>query len=125
MSSTIERMAADACLGADPHALATSATSRCLTIPAAMRGKFCVFQAEGSDVWIRFGTASDLAVSATAVSTVNDGALTAVATCAHVHIPAGVTLGFRLDPSWTRMADISADTSGYFRFGVAQGAFGG
>jgi hypothetical protein len=122
--SDILRWASDACPGDVPHARATVSTSERLLIPDDMRGKFCTFTAEGTDVWIRFGTSDTLAVSRTAVSTVSSEVLTADTTAAHVHIPSGTTMSFRLQAGWTRLAHISTATSGYFRFGLAQGAFG-
>lgn len=122
--SDIMRAAADACPGDTPHSRATVAASERLTIPTDMRGKFCAFSAEGQDVFVRFGTATDLEVSATAVSTVDTEVLTAAATTPHIHVPAGTTVQIRLQRTWTKMAHISPSTGGYFRFGLAQGGFG-
>lgn len=123
MSSDILRRAADFTVGV-PHARNTVTTSERLSIPEDMRGQFCVFMAEGQDVWIRFGTAADLAVSRTARSTESSEALTADTTAAHLHVPKESMVSIRLQSGWTRMAHVSAATGGAFRFAPAQGGFG-
>lgn len=119
--SQIERAAADACPSGDPYAVATVTSSTRYTIPDAMAGKFCWFQAVTSDVAVRFGGSSvDVAISAR--SSVSTEALTAEGSEPHLYLVAGApAMSVRLDASWTKMAHISADTSGVFRFGPAQG----
>lgn len=123
MSSIIERMSADVCPGGDPYALDTVTTSRRLKIPASMTGKFCAFTAEASTVYVRFGDET-VEVSAAARSTVSTEALTADGKEPHLTIEAGSTVHWRIPASATHMADISADASGVFRFGSAQGGLG-
>lgn len=123
MSSQIEIMSADVCPGGDPYALATVATSRRLAIPASMIGKFCWFTAETITVYVRFG-GSSVDVASSAVSTVDTEALTVEGSEPHLTIEAGTTVHWRIPADATHMADIGADTSGKFRFGPAQGAFG-
>lgn len=121
--SMIERVAADACPGDVPYALATSDTSRRIQIPDEMRGAYCAFTAAAVDVMIRFGDAT-VTVSASDVSTVAGGVITAEGTEPHIRVHAGTTVHWRLQGAWTHMADISESTAGRFEFVRAQGAFG-
>jgi hypothetical protein len=126
MSSQLERMAADACPGDTPYCLATTATAngQRITIPAEMVGKFCWFGAQTLDVFIRFGTGS-LQVDATQVTTLSSEDVdVAGAKVPHLFVPAGSVVHWRLDAGWTKMCHISSGTSGFFRFGLAQGHFG-
>lgn len=123
MSSKPEIWSADVCPGDDAYALATSASSRRLEIPAAMIGKYCWFTAETITVYVRFGD-DEVDVASSAVSTVDAEVLTVEGSEPHITIEAGQTVHWRLQGTWTHMADIAADTSGKLRFGLAQGEFG-
>jgi hypothetical protein len=123
MSDTINRMADDVAIGT-PHSRATVTTHEVLTIPAEMVGKYCFFAAQTTDVFIRFGTDANVEASISAVSTVSATVLSAVATVAHLYVPAGSERHIRLKSAWTHMAHESADALGFFRFGLAQGQYG-
>jgi hypothetical protein len=128
MSTQLERMAADACPGDTPYCLATTATAngQRITIPAEMIGKFCWFGAQTLDVFIRFGvTADSIQVDATQVTTLTGEAVNVAGPkVPHLFVPAGSVVHWRLDAGWDKLVHISSGTTGFLRFGLAQGHFG-
>lgn len=120
--SGIERMAADACISGTPYARTTVTDDEVLVIPDEMVGKFCWFQAVTSDVAVRFGDSS-VSVAISARSSESSGVLTAEGSEPHLYIVAGTTVQWRIPSDVTHMAHVSEDTSGVFRFGLAQGEY--
>jgi hypothetical protein len=121
----IPEMAADVAPGQKFYALATVTSSTRINLPSEMLGKFCIFEAEGLDVWIRFGLVGAVSVSKTAVASVASNVLTEDTTSPHLYLPAGtMSPPIRMRSSFTAFAHISTNTTGFLRFGSYQGAYG-
>ncbi len=117
--SSIERMAADLAPG-NAYQRPTTTTAERVEIPVEMIGAFAIFAAQTADAFIRFGGAT-VDVAAAADSSLESEELTAAATTAHLHVPAGQERRRRLRKSWTHFAHVGA-ASGVLRFGAAQGS---
>lgn len=107
------------------RATVTTANGERINLPAEMQNAFCVFFAEGLEVWIRFGLAASVQVSRTAISALAAQVLTEDVTSPHLYLPAGtMSPPIRMRGSWTAFAHISTNTTGFVRFGSYQGGFG-
>lgn len=120
-TSTVERQAANAQLGT-PYARTTVIAPERIALPAAMLDGFCVFAAEKTDVYVRFGDgAVGVAIGARSVIDANGVITDPGATVRHLHIPAGSSVHFQVPAGATHMAHVSADANGVFGFGHATG----
>lgn len=124
MSSAAERQAADYRLGT-PRCLATvtTANGQLIQLPSDMGPEdgHQVFAAEGLDIWIRFGDVN-VQVDRTQVSSLTgDDITTDGAKVPHLYIPAGQERQPKIPAGATHFAHISTGTTGFLRFGPAQG----
>lgn len=124
MSKVIEQ-AHDMVPGTKPYQLATvtTANGQRVQIPAEMKNAYCVFSAEGFDVWIRFGDGTVQVIpTAAGDSALASEVLTEDAQTPHLHIPAGQERHRRLPGGlYTHFAHVSTAATGKFRFGRLNG----
>lgn len=100
----------------------TTADGQLVVIPSEMSKRFCVFQARGQDVFIRFGIDDTVDVDPTDVNTLSSGVLQADAAKApHLYVPAGQARRIRIPAEFTHFAHVSTATGGFLYFGVATG----
>lgn len=123
--SKTERMASDVSTpeGAALAAVrrATVTTAEVWAIPAAWVGRFVRFDAETQDVYIRFGTADTVSVSASSTSSLASAVLTAAGTEPHLIVRAGTFVDERIDAQWTHLAHISDATDGLLAAALKSG----
>ena len=99
-----------------PVRRATVTTAEVWAIPDVWKGRYVCFRSHGSQVvHIRFGTADTVSVSASAVSGLAAGVLSANATPTepHIIVPSDGREDEYIDSSWTHLAHISAATTGF------------
>lgn len=106
--------AAAVVLGRDPLAVEVSATSQTARLPHEAQGAWVLVSVDsaiGQDVGLRFGDTFSVSVSLSAFSTLaSDGTPSSPRTLPHLVVAPGDARMIQLDPDWTHVAAIAADT---------------